>query len=67
MKIILVLNDTLKNSGKSQYWLAKQTGIAESTINTLCKGKNERINFNTIERICEALDCDITDIIRLER
>lgn len=43
MKVIL--NDTLKKCGRSQYWLAKQTGIATSTINNLCNGKQEKLIF----------------------
>ena len=61
MKVIL--DETLKTKGKSQYWLAKETGIAASTINNLCNGKTDRISFNVIDRICDALECDVNDII----
>lgn len=61
MKVIL--NDTLKKRGKSQYWLAQKTGIAASTINNLCNGKTNSIQFSVLERICDALDCETSDII----
>lgn len=61
MKVIL--NETLSKKGKSQYWLAKETGIAASTINNLCNGKTTRIEFSVIDKICEALDCNIIDIM----
>lgn len=59
------LNNTLNELGKSQYWLSKKTGISASTINNLCNNKTTRIDFDTIEKICAALDCQITDIISL--
>lgn len=61
MKVIL--NDTLKKCGRSQYWLAKQTGIAASTINNLCNGKTRKIDFSVLQRICDALDCNANDIL----
>lgn len=64
MKIIL--NDTLKSNAKTQYWLAKQTGIATSTLNNLCNGKTTAIQFSVLDKICEALDCDVCDILCYE-
>lgn len=66
MKIIIILNDTLNKMNKSQYWLAKETGIAASTINNLCNNKTTRIDFNTIELICNVLNCELSDIFQLK-
>ena len=67
MKIVTILNDTLKKEKKSQYWLSKETGIAASTINNLCNNKTSRIDFKTIELICEALNCDLSDIFKIKK
>lgn len=64
MKIIL--NDTLKKLNKSQYWLSKETGIAASTISNLCNNKTNRIEFNTVDLICNALNCNLSDIFETE-
>lgn len=61
MKIIL--NDTLKSKSKSQYWLSQKTGIATSTLNNLCNNKTTSVQFSVLQKICDALDCEITDII----
>ena len=61
MKVIL--KETLEKQGKSQYWLAKETGIAQSTLSNLCANKTSKIDFLVLQKICNALDCDITDII----
>lgn len=61
MKILLT--ETLKNKGRSQYWLAKKTGIAVSTISNLCNGKTTSIQFSLLDKICKTLDCDISEVI----
>ncbi len=64
MKIIL--NDTLKKMNKSQYWLSKETGISASAINNLCNNKTTSIQFSVIQKICDALNCDVSDIMQSE-
>lgn len=67
MKITIILNDTLNKMNKSQYWLAKETGIATSTINNLCNNKTTRIDFHTIELICKTLNCELSDIFQIKK
>ena len=62
----VILQATLKDREKSQYWLAKQTGIAISTISNMCNGKTSRIDFSVLQKICDALDCEVYDIIERE-
>lgn len=64
MKVIL--KETLEKQGKSQYWLAKETGIAQSTLSNLCANKTSKIDFLVLQKICNALDCDITGIISVK-
>ena len=66
MKITIILNDTLNKMNKSQYWLAKETGIAASTINNLCNNKTTRIDLHTIELICDTLNCNLSDIFQIK-
>jgi putative transcriptional regulator len=55
----------LKERGRSFYWLAKETGISHTTLWRLKKGKALGINFDTLERICQGLNCQPGDVIRL--
>lgn len=64
MKIIL--GDTLKKINKSQYWLSKETGISASALNNLCNGKTKRVDFVLLDKICETLNCSVSDIIESE-
>lgn len=59
----VVLKQTLENRNRSIYWLAHNTGITAAAISNLCNNKTTRIDFSVLDKICEALDCDITDII----
>ena len=47
------------------YWLAKETGISHTTLWRLKKDKALGINFETLEKICEALKCQPGDILAL--
>lgn len=43
--------------------LARATGIRPSTINDLYHELAERINLEHLDLICEALECDLSEII----
>ena len=47
----------------TQAELARQTGIRPSTISDIYNEMTERLNINHIDRICEYLNCSITDLI----
>lgn len=47
----------------TQAELARQTGIRPSTINDIYNEMAERLNIEYLDRICEYLDCSITDLI----
>lgn len=44
--------------------LCEMTGISSASMAKL--GKNENINTSILVRICEALDCDTSDIMEIE-
>lgn len=43
--------------------LSEMAGISSTCIAKL--GRNENVNTNILVRICEALNCDICDIVEL--
>ena len=47
----------------SQAKLARVTEIRASTINDIYNEFAERISLNHLDRICKALNCDISDIL----
>lgn len=47
--------------------LAEYVGITEANLSLLKQGKVKGIRFETLERICEYLDCQPGDLLRFER
>lgn len=47
----------------TQAELAAKTGIRPNTINDLFHDVAERVNLEHLDKICEALDCDLSEIV----
>lgn len=62
----LKINEILEESGNTKYWLMKKTGATYQTIQKLCTGQTRSIQFDTLEKICKALNCTPNDIIQIE-
>lgn len=60
--IELRVAELLKERGRSQYWLAKETGLTSVTISKLVKGTTDSIGLRTLDKICMALDCKPGDV-----
>ena len=45
--------------------LQKAAGISSASITKI--GKNENVNTEILQKICEALNCDISDIMEITR
>ena len=59
------IDELLEKLGRSFYWLAKETGISHTTLWRLKKGRARGINFETLEKICSALECQPGDVMGL--
>lgn len=66
MMIEVRIDERLEERGRSFYWLSKQTGISHTTLWRLKKGKALGINFVTLEKICQALECEPGDVLRFK-
>lgn len=58
----LRVNEILESKGKTPYWLGKQTGISQNNIGKICNGETSTIRFDTLEKICDSLDCSIEEL-----
>ena len=61
--IAINLDRLLKQQKRTFYWLAKETGISHTTLWRLKKDKALGINFETLEKICQALSCKPGDVL----
>ena len=57
------IDELLEKRHRSFYWLSKETGISHTTLWRLKKGKALGINFDTLEKLCHALECQPGDML----
>lgn len=62
----IILDTALQKHGISRYELAKRTGIQYQIIDNYYKNKVVRYDSYVLDRICIALNCDISEIIGFE-
>lgn len=65
--MIVKLREILNQNNKSIYWLNKQTNIAASTLSNLCNNKTSSVQFSVLDKICDALGCEVGDILIHEK
>ena len=65
--IKLTLDIVLKKANISRYELAKRTGIQYQIIDKYYKNNVKRYDSYVLERICDALNCQISDIIEYKK
>ncbi len=65
MMMEIRIDQLLAKKRRTFYWLAKETGISHTTLWRLKKGKARGINFDTLEKLCAALECRPGDVLSL--
>ncbi|MGO9674733.1 MAG: helix-turn-helix domain-containing protein [Methylocella sp.] len=67
MPIIVNLDVMLAKRKMRSRDLAQRIDIAEQNVSLLKSGKVKGIRFDTLEKICEILDCQPGDILEFRR
>ncbi|MBQ3007086.1 MAG: helix-turn-helix transcriptional regulator [Clostridia bacterium] len=57
----------LNEKGKTRYWLVKQMQTTYKTVNKLCDNTLTGIQLETIEKLCNLLDCTPGDLFTVEK
>ena len=60
----LTIDRYLEKLGVTRYELAKRTEVKFQTIDRYYKNRVVRYDSYILDRICEALDCSLSDIIQ---
>ena len=63
----VILDKKLEKCGVTRYELAKRTGIQYQIIDNYYKNRVKRYDSFVLDRICEALECKIEDILEYEQ
>jgi len=66
MAIQIHLDEVLRQRGMTSKQLCKLVGITEANLSILRSGKAKGVRFNTINRICYYLQCDVGDILTFD-
>lgn len=61
------LNVMMAKKNMSSNELAELIGITPANLSVLKTGKAKAIRFNTLESICEALECQPGDILEYQK
>ena len=63
----LTLDKALEKKEITRYQLAQMTGIQYQIIDNYYKNKVVRYDSYVLDRVCSALQCEISDIIEYEK
>lgn len=63
MPIVVNLDVMLAKRKMRSRELAERIGVAEQNVSLLKSGKVKGVRFDTLEKICEALDCQPGDLL----
>ncbi len=66
MPIRVTLDQVLAERGMTARELAQEVGITEANMSLLRRGKVRGVRFQTLEKICEVLDCEPGDLLGFE-
>jgi putative transcriptional regulator len=61
-----VLASTMLDSAMTLVELPARVGVTVANLSILKNGHARAVRFNTLTAICEALDCNPGDVIRLD-
>jgi putative transcriptional regulator len=67
MEIIVKLNVVMAQRNMSLNELSEKVGISLSNLSILKTGKAKAIRFSTLAALCEALDCQPSDILEYRK
>ena len=66
MAILVHLEEILKARGMTSQELCAKIGLTEANMSILRSGKAKGIRFETINKICYYLQCDVGDILKFD-
>jgi len=66
-KLFINLEKLLERKGMSQRELSKRTGIRYPSINEMVNNKTSRLPIENLEKICDVLECDISELLILKQ
>lgn len=57
------VKELLKKQKKTKYWFVKQMEGGYQSLTRMMENQTNGIRFDTLEKMCDVLNCEIGDII----
>lgn len=57
--------EILDKDERNLSWLARKTGLNYSSLHSLANNKTTSISFDTLEKVCKVLNCNIEDVLEI--
>lgn len=65
--VLCTLDEVLRDRGMTLTELSDRVGVTIANLSILKNNRAKAIRFSTLTAICEALNCDIADVLRIRR
>ena len=60
------IQNLLDKKGRTRYWLVKEMQTTYKTVNKLCDNTLTGVQLETIEKLCDILECSPNDLFTIE-
>lgn len=57
------LRELIESRGLTQTEVQVKTGLAYSTVNEMANNRTRRVDLDTLDALCVALECQVGDIV----
>ena len=61
------IKELLKQKKKSKYWFIKNMEGGYQSLSHLMDNQTKAIHFETLEKMCDLLDCEIGELIEVKK
>ena len=61
------IEELLKKKKKTKYWLFQNMNITTRNLNRVINGETSSISFKYLEDLCTFLDCNLEELIDIEK
>lgn len=65
--VVCTLDEVLRDRGMTLTELSERVGVTIANLSILKNNRAKAIRFSTLTAVCEALGCDVADLLRIRR
>jgi putative transcriptional regulator len=63
-KLVICVDELIKQKGISKNKLCHRAEMQHTQLNNFCKNEITRLDTDVLTRLCYALECDISDLLK---